>query len=129
MKKRYVARRDRLKVGHGDTIGEVHGGEAFPAADAEASHSLLGLGWVSEGRGTLPVNDATHGAFADGELADHAPADPAAVKAFRKARAEAEAAAAAAAGEPIETAPAAPAAKKAPAKKRKAPAAKKGAKK
>lgn len=122
MQKRYVARRDRLKVGHGDTIGEVHGGEAFPAADAESSHALLGLGWVGEGRGTVPVDDATHGAFADGELDDHAPADPAAVKAFKQARKEAEAIAA---GEPIETAPAP---KKAPAKKRKAPAAKKGAK-
>lgn len=120
MKKRYVARRDRLKVGHGDTVGEVHGGEAFPAADAESSHSLLGLGWVSEGRGTVPIDDATHGAFADGELDDHAPADPAAVKAFKQARKEAEAIAA---GEPIATAPTAPAAKK-----RKAPAAKKGAK-
>lgn len=88
MRKTYVAKRDRLKVGHGDVVGEIHGGEAFPAVDAESSHSLLGLGWVSEGRGTVPLDEATHGAFAAGELKEHEPADPDAVKAFKKAQAE-----------------------------------------
>lgn len=86
MRKTYVARRDRLKVGHEDQLGEIHGGEAFPAR--EVTHSLVGLGWVTEGRGTVPVDDATHGAFASGELGDHAPADPEAIKAFKKAQVE-----------------------------------------
>lgn len=86
MRKTYVAKRDRLKVGHEDQLGEIHGGEAFPAR--EVTHSLLGLGWVTEGRGTVPVDDATHGAFASGELAAHEPADPDAIKAFKKAQVE-----------------------------------------
>jgi len=102
MEKRFVARRDRLRAGG----GHIHTGEAFPAA--ELSPSLLGLGWVSEGRGTVPVDDSTHEAFAEGELADHEPADPAAVKAFKKAQREAETPAPAAApegGAPTTSAP------------------------
>ncbi len=111
--KTYVARRDQLRVHE----GSIHTGEAFPAGDV--TPSLLTLGWVREGVGTVPVDDGAHAAFAEGEAARHRPADPAAVKAFKKARAEA---AAIAAGDSIDPEPT-----KLAAQPRKKPAAKKGA--
>lgn len=94
--KLYVAQRDQLRTHD----GHIHAGEAYPAA--EVTPSLLGVGWISEGVGTAPVDPGTHAAFAPGELARHEPADPAAVKAWTQAQADA---AAAPAGAP----PAAPA--------------------
>jgi len=123
--KLYKAQRDRLRT-HG---GEIHAGEAYPAA--EVTPSLLGIGWVTEGLGSAPVDDRTHAAFAAGELDRHEPADPAAVKAFKKAQADAEeaeaarAAAAAATAAAPTPAPAAPA-KVAKGKKPAAPAVESG---
>lgn len=66
----YIATRDQLKVNE----GSVHGGEAFPAS--EVTPPLLDLGWVTPGKGVVPADDRTHELFADGELAQHAPALP-----------------------------------------------------
>ena len=104
----YKAQRDRLRTHD----GHIHAGEAYPAA--EVTPALLGTGWVTEGLGTVPVDPGTHAAFASGELARHEPADPDAVKAFKKAQADAaeqEAARAAAAEAARTTLAPAPAAK------------------
>src|SRR6267143_1649814 len=68
--KTFVAKRDQLRVHD----GQVHTGEAFPASDV--TPSLLDLGWVREGRGTMPRDRGSHKAFSKGETAAHGPAAP-----------------------------------------------------
>jgi len=100
--KLYVAQRDSLRTHD----GHIHAGEAYPAA--EVTPALLNIGWVTEGVGTAPVDPGSHQAFATGELARHEPADPAEVKRWKQAQADAAALAALAA--PVQTSAPTPAA-------------------